>query len=233
MIESRRVRPDPLKDSTVESRSIRRWVSHRSPRFLMLVRVFANLVGATGAAFFARAGLRHFESTHSTVGAIFLAEELWIVVAYLVRRPAKVVSARPSDWVLAFGGTFGGVLFRPTGTHPHWGVLAGFDTQVVGLMICVVSFWSLGRSFGFAPADRGLVRRGPYSIVRHPIYAAYFFLQIGYLLQSISLTNTLIVLFVCTCNVGRALAEERLLLASTEYGEYRSRVRWRLLPGVW
>jgi protein-S-isoprenylcysteine O-methyltransferase Ste14 len=193
----------------------------------------ANLVGAGGAALFARAGLQHYLSTRSLIGAAFFAEEMWIVVAYLARRPARVVSQRPHDWLLAFGGTFGGVLLRPTGAHPHWGVVGGFDVQVIGLAICVASFWALGRSFGFAAADRGLVRRGPYSVVRHPIYAAYFFLQIGYLLQSISVKNALVVVVVCGCNVGRALAEERLLIASTKYTGYRSLVRWRLLPGVW
>jgi len=158
---------------------------------------------------------------------------MWIVVAYLVRRPARVLSQRPRDWLLAFGGTFGGVMLRPTGAHPHWGVVAGFDVQIIGLAICVTSFIVLGRSFGFAAADRGLVQRGPYAIVRHPIYAAYYFLLIGYLLQSLSVPNALVVVFVCSCNVGRALVEERLLVTSSQYGEYRSRVRWRLLPGVW
>ena len=31
----------------------------------------------------------------------------------------------------------------------------------------------LGRSFGLVPANRGIVARGPYLLVRHPIYAGY------------------------------------------------------------
>lgn len=205
----------------------------RSSRAVLAIRITANVIGAGGAALFARAGLLHYLSTRSLIGAAFFAEQMWIVVAYLVRRPAKVLSQRPRDWLLAFGGTFGGVMLRPTGAHPHWGVVAGFDVQMVGLAICVTSFFALGRSFGFAAADRGLVRRGPYAIVRHPIYAAYYFLLIGYLLQSLSVQNALVVVFVCSCNVGRALVEERLLITSSEYDEYRSQVRWRLLPGVW
>jgi protein-S-isoprenylcysteine O-methyltransferase Ste14 len=193
----------------------------------------ANLVGAGGAALFAWAGLRHYEATHSLVGAGFFAAQLWVVAAYLVRRRASVVSQRTGDWLLAFGGTFGGVLLRPSGAHPHWGVIAGLDLQVVGLAICVVSFFSLGRSFGFAPADRGLKRRGSYAVVRHPIYASYVLLQLGYVLQSVSVRNVIVVIFVCSCDVGRALAEERLLSTSTGYDEYRAAVRWRLIPGVW
>jgi protein-S-isoprenylcysteine O-methyltransferase Ste14 len=205
----------------------------RTSRSVIAIRITLNLVAAFGAALFARAGLEFYLRTHSLIGAAFLGEEMWIVVAYLVRRPARVVSQRPVDWLLAFGGTFGGVLLRPEGAHPHWGVVAGFDTQMIGLALCVASFFALGRSFGFAAADRGLVQRGPYSFVRHPIYASYFFLQIGYLLQSISLRNALIVAFICSCNLGRAVVEERLLVSSNSYDQYRSRVRWRILPGVW
>ncbi len=198
-----------------------------------LTRIAANLVGAGGAALFAWAGLQHYESTRSLVGGAFFAAQLWIVAAYLVRRPATVVSLRTRDWLLAFGGTFGGVLLRPSGAHPHWGVTAGLDLQVLGLAICVVSLFSLGRSFGFAAADRGLKRRGSYGVVRHPIYASYALLALGYVLQSISVRNVIVMVFVCSCDVGRALAEERLLATSTSYDKYRADVRWRLIPGIW
>jgi protein-S-isoprenylcysteine O-methyltransferase Ste14 len=207
--------------------------SKGSSRRVLAVRIGANIVAAFGAALFARAGLEYYLRTHSLIGGAFFAEEMWIVVAYLVRRPARVVSQRPIDWLLAFGGTFGGVLLRPDGAHPHWGVVAGFDVQMIGLVICVASFIALGRSFGFAAADRGLVQRGPYSLVRHPIYASYFFLQIGYLLQSLSLRNALVVAFICSCNVGRAVVEERLLVSTNDYDDYRTRVPWRILPGLW
>jgi protein-S-isoprenylcysteine O-methyltransferase Ste14 len=205
----------------------------RSTRVRWIVRASANLVGAGGAALFAWAGLRHYEATHSVVGAGFFTAQLWVVAAYLARRPPSVVSQRSGDWLLAFGGTFGGVLFRPSGAHPHWGVVTGLDLQVLGLAICVTSFLSLGRSFGFAPADRGLKRRGTYAVVRHPIYSSYVFLQVGYVLQSVSVRNVIVMVLVLGCDVGRALAEERLLATTTNYDEYRLRVRWRLVPGLW
>ena len=208
-------------------------VTPRPPRSILALRLTANLVAAFGAALFLRAGIEYYQRTHSLIGAIFVAEEMWVVIAYLVRRPARVLTQRRLDWLLAFGGTFGGVLLRPSGAHPHWGVVAGLDVQLIGIVICVASFAALGRSFGFAAADRGLKVRGPYALIRHPIYASYFFLQIGYLLQSLSWRNAVIVTFICGCNIGRARAEERLLTSSTSYDEYRAKVRWRLLPGVW
>jgi protein-S-isoprenylcysteine O-methyltransferase Ste14 len=206
---------------------------HVSAHSARLARVSANLVGAVGAAFFARASLQFYLRTHRLIGVAFLGEQMWVVAAYLIRRPARAVTRRLGDWLLAFGGTFGGVLFRPVGSHPHWGVSIGLGVQLIGLLLCVVSFLSLGRSFGFAAADRGLVTRFPYSIVRHPIYGSYLLLQIGYVLQSISVWNVLIFLFVTSCNVGRTLVEDRMLATGEQYEAYRSQVRWRLVPGVW
>ena len=143
------------------------------PRRTRLFELSANLIGAAGAAYFALASLHYYRHTHRLIGAGFLVEQIWVVIAYLVRRPAHAVSRRPGDWLLAFGGTFGGVLLRPSGAHPQWGLDLGLDMQVLGLAMCVVSFFALGRSFGFAAANRGLVRRGPYALVRHPIYASY------------------------------------------------------------
>ena len=215
--------------------TVQRWLDFefKSARAERLVRIGTNLIGAIGAAFFAQATLRVYLQSHRLVGVAFFAEQMWIVVAYLIRRPARTASRRLGDWALAFGGTFAGVLFRPDGAHPQWGLTVGLAVQLVGLAICVASFLALGRSFGFVAADRGLVRRGPYAIVRHPIYASYVLLQLGYLLQSISLRNALVMLGASGCNMGRAIAEDRVLATNEEYDAYRRQVRWRLIPGVW
>jgi protein-S-isoprenylcysteine O-methyltransferase Ste14 len=204
------------------------------PAFLgRSVRIVVNLAGAAGAALFAQASLQFYLRTHSLIGAAFLIEQTWFVIAFLVRRPPAAVSRDPGSWLLAFGGTFVGVLFRPAGAHLHWGVVAGLGLQLAGLAVCVMSLLALGRSFGFVAADRGLVTRGPYAVVRHPVYASYLLIQSGYLLQSMSLRNVLVMLLASGCNVGRALMEERLLARTPAYRAYRHRVRRRLVPGLW
>lgn len=197
------------------------------------MRVAANGVGAVGAAFFARAGFERFLATHSLLGAVFFAEQLWVVGAYLIRRPAATLSARTGDWLLATGGTFGGVLLRPSGVHDHSAVIVGLDLQLAGLVLCISSFVALGRSFGFAAADRGLQRRGPYRVVRHPLYASYILLLSGYVLQCFTWRNVVVAVGVVGCDLGRARAEERLLRSCTGYDDYAADVRWRLVPFVW
>jgi len=197
------------------------------------VRVAANLVGAAGAAYFAAIALQAYFVTHQLLGAGFVVEQTIVVVAYMLRRPAREVTRRPRDWILAFGGTFVPVLLRPDGAHPPLGVKLGIAFQVLGLAICLWSLLALGRSFGFAAADRGLVRVGPYAVVRHPIYGAYLLLQCGYVLQSMSLRNVIVFLVASGFNVGRALVEEELLAKNPAHVSYRAKVHWRLVPGIW
>jgi protein-S-isoprenylcysteine O-methyltransferase Ste14 len=227
--------PRPASSPTPRGSRLRRWLEpdRLSARSARLIRISANLIGAVGAAYFAKASVQFYVRTHRLIGIAFLVQPIWVVVAYVVRRPARAVSRRLGDWLLAFGGTFGAVLLRPTGAHPHWGVNIGLGVQLVGVLICVAAFLALGRSFGFAAADRGLVTRGPYAVIRHPIYASYLLVLSGYLLQSISVWNALVIVFVFSCNAGRALVEDRLLAHSEQYETYRSKVRWRLVPGVW
>ena len=217
----------PSLGTAARADSWRSWRSTRPSRLL------ANIIGATGAGLFAWSGYRHFITTHSLIGAGFWCAQLWVVAAYLVRRPARRVSTRARDWALAAGGTFAGVLYRPIGVHLHWGVVVGTVLQVVGLALWATSFAALGRSFGFAAADRGLQQRGPYAVVRHPLYTSYFLLQLGYVVQSLSWRNVSVMILVCVCDGARALVEERVLEHDIAYSRYRQHVRWRCVPGVW
>ena len=205
----------------------------RTPQLGRVGRAAVNLAGAASAAFFARASLQFYLQTHRLIGAAFFVEQAWFFTAFLIRRQPRSVAASGWPWLLAAGGTFGGLMLRPSGIHPPWGVVAGLMSQLVGLALAVTALLFLGRSFGFVAADRGLVTRGPYAIVRHPVYAAYILIQSGYLMQSVSARNAAVLAFATCCNIGRICVEERLLARSPGYAEYAERVRWRLLPGVW
>jgi protein-S-isoprenylcysteine O-methyltransferase Ste14 len=194
-----------------------------------------NLLGAAVVAIAARQALMSYIGGHRLIGVVFFVQQVWVAVAFLVRRPASVVTGRPVDWMAAWGGSFGGFLLRPSGLHPAWGILAGLTLQLLGLSLWAVAFVKLGRSFGLVAADRGLVTTGPYSFVRHPLYASYLLAQLGYFLQSVSAWNAAVIAFTWACQLLRISAEERLLVRTNPagYGEYRERVRWRLLPLVW
>ena len=84
--------------------------------------------------------------------------------------------------------------------------------------------------------ERGqrVISSGPYRYVRHPMYAGaiLFFLGTPLLLGSwygFAATPILIILLAV-----RVVIEEKTLGEELEgYGEYRDRVRYRLIPGIW
>jgi protein-S-isoprenylcysteine O-methyltransferase Ste14 len=205
----------------------------RQTRCGRLARIGVNLLGAASAALFARASIVFYLQSHRLIGAVFFLEQAWFVALFLIRRPPQVVSDRASAWLLAAAGTFGGLLLRPQGAHPEWGIQAGLGLQLLGLALAVASLATLGRSFGFVAADRGLVTHGPYALVRHPVYAAYILIQGGYVLQAVSGRNIAVLAVVTGCNAGRLICEERVLAERPDHAAYRKRVRRRLLPGVW
>jgi len=197
------------------------------------IRITVNLAGALSAVLFAQASVRFYVQAHSLIGGLFVIEQAWFAVAFLTRRAPHTVSRRTGHWLAAFGGTFGGLLLRPGGAHPSWGVHTGFGLQLAGLAIAITSLAALGRSFGLTAAGRGVKTRGPYAVVRHPVYASYLLIQSGYVLQSLSLPNIAVLIFTTACNIARALAEEKLLAQYSAYQAYRQRVRWRLGPYLW
>jgi protein-S-isoprenylcysteine O-methyltransferase Ste14 len=79
-----------------------------------------------------------------------------------------------------------------------------------------------------------VIDTGPYAIVRHPMYASAIPYLAGIPLLLGSLLGLAVVpLFVIGIAV-RSVFEERLLVRELEgYGEYKARVRWRIIPYLW
>jgi protein-S-isoprenylcysteine O-methyltransferase Ste14 len=194
--------------------------------------VSGNFAGAAFALYLLLPNLRFFVHTGRPLGLVFVIQQGWVAAVFLTRRPPRTVSRRALDWIAAYGGWFTSFLVRPDGYHPAWGVAIGFWVQVLGLALWTLAFARLARSYGVVPADRGLVTRGPYAVVRHPLYSAYMLGGIGYLLQSLSGWNALVDLIAVAWQLVRIRAEERHL-DSPDYAAYQARVRWRLCPGVW
>jgi protein-S-isoprenylcysteine O-methyltransferase Ste14 len=99
--------------------------------------------------------------------------------------------------------------------------------------LAIVSLLALGQSFAVLPSRRALVTRGPFAIVRNPIYLG----ELG-MIGSACATRGVLVGFVglavtTALLAPRILAEERLLGADEAFASYRARVRHRLLPGIW
>jgi len=100
------------------------------------------------------------------------------------------------------------------------------------LMVVIAGKVTLGRSFGIAPANRGIVVGGPYGFVRHPIYAGYLVTHIAFACAFPTKWNFIVLIASDAALVIRALCEERVLARDRTYQVYCGRVAWHLVPGV-
>ena len=161
---------------------------------------------------------------------LLLLSEGLVVLLLLIRRRTERISPRPRDWLIAFAGTFLGLLVQGGGTP--LAPVAGILLMLAGLAVHVGAKLSLWRSFGVVPADRGIRVGGLYALVRHPMYAGYMLAHLGFLLVVPKLWNLAIYVMVWTLLVARIFAEERVLADSPDYRRYMSAVRHRLIPGL-
>jgi len=79
-----------------------------------------------------------------------------------------------------------------------------------------------------------VIDTGPYAIVRHPMYSGALLYMLGTPLALGSYWGLLGFVLMLLVIVWRLQDEEEMLARELPgYAEYRQRVRWRLLPGVW
>ena len=100
-----------------------------------------------------------------------------------------------------------------------------------GFAICAVLV--LGRSISLLPEARRLVTRGPYALVRHPLYLGETVALAGVALQYLSPWALLLLGLVSAFQLQRMKYEELVLFQIfPEYGDYMARTA-RLVPGVY
>jgi len=81
--------------------------------------------------------------------------------------------------------------------------------------------------------NRGIVTRFPYSIIRHP---AYISKNLAWWLTIIPIASLPAILSMSAWSFIyhlRTLTEEKHLSKDTDYIEYKNKVRWRYVPGVY
>ncbi|HEX7980553.1 MAG TPA: isoprenylcysteine carboxylmethyltransferase family protein [Gemmatimonadaceae bacterium] len=153
------------------------------------------------------------------------------------RRPAQQV-------IMIFASlAFLSVLVVPALDHRfRWSSvpLAGI---VLGNILFIVGFLFVGRvyrenTYTSATIEihegQRVIDTGPYSVVRHPMYAGALLYMLGTPLALGSYIGLLGVVLMALVIVWRLSDEERMLGRELQgYEEYKTRVRYRLIPGVW
>ena len=79
-----------------------------------------------------------------------------------------------------------------------------------------------------------VISKGPYCLVRHPFYLSLIVIQLVYPLALGSLYAYLPSALIITLFIWRTTREDATLQAELPgYADYATRVKYRLLPGVW
>jgi len=167
---------------------------------------------------------------------IYVAQHLLVLVVALVRRAPDALDRSLSSAAMAgvaYAYPYALVILLRWSPGETACPRVGLMLVTIAAVLSFASLATLGRRFGVRPALRGLVTRGPYALVRHPMYLSYLIADIGYALQEWKPASLLIIAIGWCSLVYRIGAEERILAAHPSWPDYAARVRSRLIPVVW
>lgn len=211
--------------------------------------------GVKGALLFLSAGTLHWPGAWIyLVGMVGLSLTLGMALA---RRDPGLMNERlgspiqkkqtPADKVLLsilLIAIFGWQVFMGLDVRFGWSVVPVW-AQVVGALVLLVGIWicyltMLENSFA-APVvkiqdERGqrVITTGPYSYVRHPMYAGAILFFAGTALLLGSWWGLVLVLVFVVLLAIRTFIEEKTLRTGLRgYDDYATEVRYRLIPMVW
>jgi protein-S-isoprenylcysteine O-methyltransferase Ste14 len=156
----------------------------------------------------------------------------FIIAIYLRRSPAVATSASRPATAAALLATYlpFSLGLVNSGTPLLLVLVAANALLILGLGFSLWSLRSLNRSFSIIAQARAVVRRGPYRIVRHPLYTGELAAALGVVLLKPGWATFAIWVSLCGLQAYRARHEEAILLATLpDYAEYQRQTP-QLLP---
>ncbi len=168
------------------------------------------------------------------IGALWFIYNATISLLFLIRMRPIAVSMNPVHWVVGLVTSFSGFLFSRQMTTNNPAVAASADSLIVAaILLGIAAALTLGRSYDFLPALRGVKTGGVYQIVRHPMYLSSIAIKLGYTLRHGSIYNVLLLTCVVILYDRRARYEEQVMSRSGAYANYLKKVRYRFLPRLY
>lgn len=206
------------------------------PSRIMVAALFAAFTVATvGELAAAAADAGRDPGVHGWLVAAYWGLKLAVVAAFTyfvaVREPSRRPSRDPLAFVACAAAIVAAVALQPPPETAPAARLAAGEALALGAVVWVlVSVLALGRCFGVLPEARGLVTRGPYSLVRHPVYLGELAACAGLTIAALNAFNVICFAVLCAAQRVRMGMEERALEREfPEYGRYAARTP-RLIP---
>ncbi len=162
-----------------------------------------------------------------------LAYYFLLMTLFVIRKPSRDVCKGIKHRITALMGSWLPLLIMPTSTTIAGMEIIAVPLQTVAFVYLMVAIMSLSRSFGVFAAYREIKTGGLYRWVRHPLYSSEFLGFVAVLLLNLSWYNVILLTVQMYCQLLRIRDEEKLLSQDPAYVEYCSRVRYRLVPGLY
>lgn len=200
------------------------------PALFLFVAVMIAVRGTHAASLaFAHPGLR------AVLFAVYLALRTAVALAFAVFTFSRSAPQQHARSALAFGACTVAMASMlafnaPDAATASAFVLAGDLVAVASCAWLFAAVLTLGRCFGVLPEARGLVTRGPYRLVRHPVYLGEIGACFGLALAAPSVLNLAVLAVFAVSQAVRMRLEERALQAAfPQYARYAASTP-RLLP---
>jgi protein-S-isoprenylcysteine O-methyltransferase Ste14 len=174
-------------------------------------------------------------SLHSWLIVGFWVLKIAVVAAFwwfIVARPESRRRARqPVAFAACAAAILGAVALQgPASSASTPLLIAGEALVVVSYGWMLASVLALGRCFGVLPEVRGLVMRGPYRVVRHPLYLGELGACAGLVIGAPTAWNAIAASVLVAGQVVRMrLEEDALSREFPQYATYAARTP-RILP---
>ena len=223
---------------------------------MLIVRAFAGfsfLFAVVATVFFGSAGTLHDDRGWTMLAVFFgcsgiITVWLWFRDKALLERRVKAGPGSEPDRMQNIIQALAGVAFLATFAVPGidrrfgWSAVApavsltGDVMSAIGFLIGFLTFRENTFTAGTIEVAEGqqVIDRGPYAVVRHPMYAGALIMIAGIPLALGSWWGLVPAALFVPVIVWRLIREEMFLKANlTGYGDYLAQVRYRLAPLVW